>query len=51
MLTDGSLRRQLVAAGLARSQTFTWQAMARRTVEVYQEVAAVAPSCLNGMNE
>lgn len=37
-LTDQALRQRLVAAGLERITQFSWQAMARRTVAVYQDV-------------
>lgn len=33
-------RARLVAAGLARAQTFSWAAAARRTADVYREVLA-----------
>jgi len=36
--TDEDLRRVLRRKGLARAAQFTWQAMARRTLDVYNEV-------------
>jgi glycosyltransferase involved in cell wall biosynthesis len=35
VLTDGGLRQELVARGLARAQSFSWSRAARETVEVY----------------
>jgi glycosyltransferase involved in cell wall biosynthesis len=31
-------RERLVAAGLERARRFTWEATARRTLDVYREV-------------
>lgn len=39
LIADADLRARLRAAGLARAATFTWEETARRTVEVYEEVA------------
>lgn len=39
VLTDAELRERLIAAGIERAQAFSWDAAARRTVEVYRAVA------------
>ena len=39
LLEDGALRRDLVARGRARAAGMTWEATARRTLEVYREAA------------
>jgi len=36
---DASLRERLIAAGRARAATFTWDAVAHRTAEVYDGIA------------
>ena len=38
-MSDAGLRARLSAAGLARARRFAWEETARRTVEVYREVA------------
>ena len=38
MLTSADLRERLRAKGLARSTEFTWEAAARKTLEIYQMV-------------
>ncbi len=40
VLTDRVLWAQLREAGLARAKQFTWEDTARRTVQVYEEIAA-----------
>ena len=35
-------RERLVAAGLERARSFTWEETARRTVAVYREVLGLA---------
>ena len=40
VLTHRSENERLRAAGLARAARFTWEAMARQTLAVYQQVAA-----------
>jgi len=37
---DAGLRRDLVARGLARAAQFPWERAARRTLEIYRELAA-----------
>jgi len=39
VIEDDALRMRLCAAGLARAREFTWEATARRTLAVYDEVA------------
>jgi glycosyltransferase involved in cell wall biosynthesis len=39
LLDDGALARDLAARGRRRAAAFTWEATARRTLEVYREVA------------
>jgi alpha-1,3-rhamnosyl/mannosyltransferase len=39
VLDDESLRRRLVAAGLARAASFSWERMARETAALYSELA------------
>jgi len=39
VLTDTSLRTRLVERGFARTKQFSWTDVARRTLEVYREVA------------
>ena len=39
LLTDQALQRELRGRGLARASHFTWDAAARQTLAVYQEVA------------
>lgn len=41
-LTNQSLREQRIEAGLARARTFTWEACATRTLDVYTKVMAQA---------
>jgi len=36
VLTDEALRERLVAAGLRRAQSFTWERTARETLAVYR---------------
>lgn len=36
---DGEYRRRLAAAGLARSQTFSWERAANQTLDLYHQVA------------
>jgi glycosyltransferase involved in cell wall biosynthesis len=43
LLDDASLRDRLRAEGIARARTFTWDAAAAKTIEVYRSVLA-APS-------
>jgi glycosyltransferase involved in cell wall biosynthesis len=38
VLSEGDLRAELRARGLARARLFTWEAAARKTLEVYQAV-------------
>ena len=38
VLTDGTLREQLVARGRARATHFEWTAVARQTLAVYDAV-------------
>jgi len=38
ILSDGELRRRLVAAGVQRAQHFTWEETARQTLQVYRQV-------------
>ena len=40
VLTDGSLRERLIAAGHARAAEFTWARTARATADVYREALA-----------
>jgi len=40
VLLDPGLKARLAAAGLERSRTFSWDACARRTLEILEEVAA-----------
>ena len=40
VLTDRMQNERLRTAGLARVARFTWEAMARQTLAVYQQVAA-----------
>jgi glycosyltransferase involved in cell wall biosynthesis len=42
VLTDPQLAARLAAAGLERSRTFSWEACARRTLEILAEVNAAA---------
>lgn len=44
LLLDRQLRARMERLGLQRAAQFCWQATARRTLEVYQEVAAEAPA-------
>jgi alpha-1,3-rhamnosyl/mannosyltransferase len=44
LLTDPAEHQRLRIAGLARSRRFTWQATARQTLAVYQEVAEMRKS-------
>lgn len=39
VLAQKALRRHLITAGLARAAAFSWEAMARATLEVYRSVA------------
>jgi glycosyltransferase involved in cell wall biosynthesis len=39
LLTDDALRDELVAAGLARARELSWDAVADRTLAVYEEIA------------
>jgi glycosyltransferase involved in cell wall biosynthesis len=40
VLCDGSLREHLRLAGLKRARSFTWEATAKGTLAVYQDLAA-----------
>jgi glycosyltransferase involved in cell wall biosynthesis len=40
VLTDAALRQTLSERGLERARAFTWERMARLTIEVYQEVSS-----------
>jgi glycosyltransferase involved in cell wall biosynthesis len=40
LLDDASLRDRLRAEGIARARTFTWDAAAAKTIEVYRSVLA-----------
>jgi len=40
VLTEPTLRANLSARGLARAQTFTWEAAARQTLAVYETLMA-----------
>jgi glycosyltransferase involved in cell wall biosynthesis len=40
VLTDEALRARLIANGLARVRTFSWETSVRRVREIYGEVAA-----------
>ncbi len=42
-MRDASLRDELRARGLERARTFSWDAAARATLEVYREAAAAGP--------
>jgi glycosyltransferase involved in cell wall biosynthesis len=46
-LTDGALRKELVAKGKANAQRFTWADTAARTLAVYRKV--LAPSAPSGL--
>jgi len=39
VLSSDSLRRQLITKGLERAQAFTWEATARKTLDVYRAVS------------
>jgi glycosyltransferase involved in cell wall biosynthesis len=39
VIAGGELRQQCIQRGLERARSFTWEACARRTLEVYREVA------------
>lgn len=39
LLTDDELRSRLVAAGAVRARELSWDAVARRTLEIYAEIA------------
>jgi glycosyltransferase involved in cell wall biosynthesis len=41
VLRDSDLRAQMVAEGMRRSRTFTWDDCARRTLAVFHEAAKV----------
>jgi len=43
VLTDPTLRARLVARGRARARLFTWEAVARQTLAVYESVHGSAP--------
>jgi len=43
VLTDPALRARLVARGRARARLFTWEAVARQTLAVYESVHGSAP--------
>jgi glycosyltransferase involved in cell wall biosynthesis len=38
VLSDAALRRSLTEAGFVRAATFTWEAAAHKTAEVYRSV-------------
>lgn len=40
MATDSSLREELRQKGLRRAQSFSWEKTARRTVDLYREIAS-----------
>ena len=40
VVEDAALREKLVARGPARAREFTWQRVAERTCQVYEEVLA-----------
>jgi glycosyltransferase involved in cell wall biosynthesis len=40
MATDANLREQLRQLGLVRAQNYSWEKTARRTVDLYQEIAS-----------
>ena len=48
VLTDPGLRASLAAAGLERARTFSWEACARRTLEILEEVAGQAAPAARG---
>jgi glycosyltransferase involved in cell wall biosynthesis len=48
VLTNDDLRRDLRARGLARARRFTWEAAARKTLAVYEEVRRQATSPQRG---
>ncbi len=39
VIEDEPLRQRLIAAGLRRALSFTWEQCAERTVEIYRTVA------------
>ena len=43
VLTDGELRARMERLGQQRASSFTWERTARRTLEIYYEVAGAAP--------
>jgi glycosyltransferase involved in cell wall biosynthesis len=42
VLTDGALRARLVERGRGRARLFTWETVARQTLDVYESVRAAA---------
>jgi len=40
VLTDAGLRAKLIARGRARARLFTWEAVARQTLAVYEKTQA-----------
>ena len=44
VLTDGSLRQDLVERGLRRASAFTWEKTARETLQVFDQVLAEPPA-------
>ena len=40
LMSDGALHDELRRKGLARAEGFTWEAVARKTMEVYRAVCA-----------
>src|SRR5262249_44282649 len=44
VLTDAALRTDLITRGRARAARFTWEAVARQTLDVYESVHAGPPS-------
>ncbi len=46
VLTDGNLKQELILKGLERARQFSWQKVARQTIEVYDSVEkAMANNC------
>ena len=48
VLESEALRHQLIALGLERATHFTWEAAARKTLELYARASGAAPTALDG---
>ena len=46
VLGSEALRRRLTASGVERAARFTWEAAARKTLELYARVSGAAPTAL-----